>query len=232
MDLQRGQSTTDAIQLRQLREKLPKAAQEMIRGIGPANGGIRAAFDRLEKEYGDRDLNILTVQKQLDAFQPKSRDGPSKVEELCHEVERASNLLRGMGAERELERERGLIGRLINKLPFTYQNLWDEHFTSPSTEQCGSEWQVFQNWLLRQRGIALNAKKRGMQLNMTTETKQPSFGNSSSSSKECSKCGQPGHFARFCRVKTTAVSKIEEVLHLKAKEMTKMKEYDEALPEL
>ena len=53
MDLQRGQSTTDAIQLRQLREKWPRTAQELIRGIGPVNGGIKAAFERLEKEYGD-----------------------------------------------------------------------------------------------------------------------------------------------------------------------------------
>ena len=175
VDLQRGQNTTDAIQLRQLREKLPRAAQEMIRGIGPANGGVRAAFDRLEKEYGDRDLNILTVQKQLDAFQPRSKDGPSKVEELFREVERASNLLRGMGAEQELERERGLIGRLISKLPFAYQNLWDDHSTLPGAARSGSEWQVFQAWLGRQREIAQSAKKRNMQLNMGSESKHPTI---------------------------------------------------------
>ena len=35
MDLQRDQNTTDAIQLRQLREKLPKSAKEMISGMSP-----------------------------------------------------------------------------------------------------------------------------------------------------------------------------------------------------
>ena len=73
-DLQSGQDTTDAIQLRQLREKLPKAAQDMICGIGTENGGIAAAFARLEREYGDRKLNILTVQKRLDSFQPKTKE--------------------------------------------------------------------------------------------------------------------------------------------------------------
>ena len=104
MDLQKDQNTTDANQLRQLREKLPKTDQEMISGIGPQNGGIKAAFDRLEREYGDRDLNILTVQKRLDSFCPKAKESHAKIEELCHEVERAGNLLRGMGAEQELVR--------------------------------------------------------------------------------------------------------------------------------
>ncbi len=73
-DLQNGQETTDAIQLRQLREKLPRQAQDMICGIGPENGGIKAAFARLDREYGDRDLNILTVQKRLDSFQPRAKE--------------------------------------------------------------------------------------------------------------------------------------------------------------
>ena len=84
----------------------------MICGIGTENGGIAAAFARLEREYGDRDLNILTLQKRLDSFQPKTKESHAQVEELCREVERAANLLEGMGASRELERERGLIGRL------------------------------------------------------------------------------------------------------------------------
>merc|ERR1712082_530407 len=103
-----------------------------------------------------------------------------------------------MGAEGELERERGLIGRLISKLPFTYQNLWDDHVTSPSNTGGGSEWQVFQNWLHRQREIALNAKKRNMQVNMSAETKQPVASSSNCSTKGCIKCVQLGHYARNC----------------------------------
>ena len=73
-DLQRGQSTTYAIQLRQLREKLPKTAQELIRSLGPVNGGMKAAFEHLEMEYGDKDLNILTVQKTV-RFPPDEGQG-------------------------------------------------------------------------------------------------------------------------------------------------------------
>ena len=229
MDLQKDQNTTDAIQLRQLREKIPRTAQEMISGIGPLNGGIKAAFDRLEREYGDRDLNILTVQKRLDSFCPKAKENHAKVEELCHEVERAANLLRGMGAEQELVRERGLVGRLVSKLPAAYQNIWDEYVTSPIVDQRASKWVIFQEWLTRQREIALNAKKRSMELSMGTDTKLQSSG---AQSRACHKCGQEGHFARNCRMPVTRTSKLEEVLHLKAKEMSSKREFEEALPEL
>ena len=230
-DLQTGQGTTDAIQLRQLREKLPRNAQDLICGIGPDNGGITAAFSRLEREYGDRDLNILTVQRRLDSFQPKAKESHARVEELCLEVERAGNLLEGMGAMRELERERGLIGRLVNKLPMMYQNLWDNHFTSPDLDKTGvSDWQLFQRWLMRQREIALNAKKRSMQLDMGKE--RPSAATTSTSTKTCHKCGQPGHLAWKCGAPSTRIHRVEEVLFTKAKEMSCNKDFEQALPEL
>ena len=145
-------------------------------------------------------------------------------------MERATNLLEGMGAMREIERERGLIGRLVNKLPPMFQNLWDNHFTSPDLDKTGqSEWQVFQRWLMRQREIAMNAKKRSMQLDMGKEKPQAP---ATSSARTCHKCGQPGHFARNCSAPSSSLRKAEEVLLMRAKEMSSKKDFDQALPEL
>ena len=121
-------------------------------------------------------------------------------------------------------------GRLISKLPFSYQNLWDDHSTLPGATHSGSEWHIFQAWLTRQREIALSAKKRSMQLTMGTEVKQPISSNTSD--KGCHKCGQVGHFARNCRSPATSVRKFEEVLLLKAGQMTSKKDFEDALPEL
>ena len=83
--------------------------------------------------------------------------------------------------------------------------------------------------MLRQREVALNAKKRSMQLHLDPERKSsPPV----ASDKVCHKCGQSGHLARYCRTPSTKITKVEEILHLKAKEMTTRKEFEDALPEL
>ena len=58
-DLQEGQGRSDGVQLRELRSKIPASARELVAGIGPQNGGIKGPFERLQKQYGDKDVNIL-----------------------------------------------------------------------------------------------------------------------------------------------------------------------------
>ena len=210
-DLQEGQGRSDAVQFRELRSKIPASARELVAGIGPQNGGIKAAFDRLQKQYGDKEVNILQIQRRLDNLVLKKREQHEKVEELCQEVDRATNLLRTLGAEDKLERDYSLVGRLVGKLPMTFQQNWDEFVTSPGVAEDGSsEWRKFTRWLETRRLQALNAKKRHLQQTVqeSVVTKDPISSRGTkgeSGTQRCFRCNQPGHLSRSCKQPVTRV---------------------------
>ena len=237
-DLQEGQGRSDAVQLRELRSKIPVTARELIAGVSPQNGGIQAAFSRLEKQYGDKEVNILQVQKRLDTLVLKKKEQHERVEELCQEVERATNLLKTLGAEDMLERDYSLVGRLVGKLPLALQNNWDKYVTTPSVIAEGSsEWMKFKCWLETRRLQALNARKRCLQQvtqkdsSASKETSVQKSNKVDADSKRCYRCNQTGHLSRFCRSPST---KVQEPLQ-KGVYLAKIKTMDEfkaALPKL
>ena len=87
------------------------------------------------------------------------------MEVLAREVERATGLLSPMNALDALTRDFELVGKLINKLPLSYQECWDDWCTSAEVvaDQDESEWSKFTNWLKRRRDIAHNAKLQQLQ---------------------------------------------------------------------
>ena len=114
-----------------------------------------------------------------------------------------------------------MVGRLVSKLPRSYQEEWDRHVTTPSIallEQ--TDWEKFTKWLERQKEVAVSARLRAVAnqqaqktpTDSATAAKGGSSGNTTNRAKEkfqfwgedgCWKCGGNGHIGRNCTAPQT-----------------------------
>ena len=192
-----------AVLMSMLRDKLPKEGKDLIAGVRDE----KEAWERLSRRYGDKRTAILTIQRRLYGLNVGAGEPHEKMEILAREVERATSLLSPMNALDALTRDFELVGKLINKLPLSYQECWDDWCTSSEvvSNQDESEWSKFANWLKRRRDIAHNAKLRQLQRDPDKDPKPregagPGRGTFSGT---CFKCGGKGHAARNCNQQVT-----------------------------
>ena len=109
----------DSIQVQHVKTNLPEVDKKRVAGIQT----MKEIWTRLEKVYGDTDLNILTVKSNLENLMPKSMQNYKRVLEVFEAVETATTQLKNLDALNYLQEDFGLMNKLIMKLPVVNQTL-------------------------------------------------------------------------------------------------------------
>ena len=146
-------------------------------------------WKRLEKTYGDRTLNIVTVKNNLRSYQLRGSQRWERAIDLHECIEKAITQLEVLKAERSLDDDFELVSTLVSKLATDYQEEWDKF--SISAEETSPVWNKFWTWLKGIKDRAVASKLRNM-----------AAGNAVSKSEliTCTKCKnkhRPGY--RFCK---------------------------------
>ena len=97
----------ESIQVQHVRNHLPAADAKKVSGVKT----MEEVWQRLERVYGDRELNILTVKSNLENFSPKSAQDHRKLQEVYEVVERAVTQLQNLDALRYLKEDCGLMNK-------------------------------------------------------------------------------------------------------------------------
>ena len=80
----------DSIQIQHFKANIPAADQKRVSAIKT----MKDMWARLEKVYGDTDLNIITVKSNLESFNPKSNQDFRRIMEVSEAIEIAVNQLK------------------------------------------------------------------------------------------------------------------------------------------
>ena len=109
---------------------------------------MEETWTRLEKIYGDTDLNIITVKTGLENFVPKATSDYKRIQEVFEAIEVAVNQLRTLNALQYLKDDFSLMSKLVLKLPITDQKHYAQYITSAVVKaDPSSRWDKFWSWL-------------------------------------------------------------------------------------
>ena len=119
-ELCRGESFTGVIELAQLRQKLPRDAVAMLRGLSTPD----EAWARLEETYGNVDLQALEALKRLRTFKVGKSTAHEQVVEVAMAVQRCVTVLRALDRETDLLMDRETVAEVVGCLPADSQQRW------------------------------------------------------------------------------------------------------------
>ena len=205
------------VQIQYLKPALPQKDQAKVATVT----SMADCWTRLEKTYGDRTLNIVTVKNNLRSCQPKGGQRWEKVSDLPEQIEKAVMQLRVLNAEASLAEDFELVSALVSKLAVDYQEDWDKYCIS-SSDQSLSIWTRFWSWLDEVNNRAVASKLRNMAAGSSTKP-EPSL---------CPKCKSKHKPGQGCFKSRNELGKSLPLVHghlTTAKVMAKeqLKEYQQ-----
>ena len=119
-ELCRGENFTGVIELAQLRQKLPRDAVAMLRGLSTPD----EAWARLEETYGNVDLQALEALKRLRTFKVCKSAAHEQVVEVAMAVQRCVTVLRALDREMDFIMDRETVAEVVGCLPADSQQRW------------------------------------------------------------------------------------------------------------
>ena len=134
----------ESVQIQHIKTNLPANDSKRIAGIKT----MREVWQRLERVYGDKELNIVTVKSNLEGLVPKATQEHKRVQEVFEAVEIALTQLRNLGAESYVKDDFSLMHKIVMKLPISEQTKYTDYITSAAVELDPSpRWDKFWAWL-------------------------------------------------------------------------------------
>ena len=112
----------ESVQVQHLKENLPEVDAKRIAGVK----SMAEIWRRLEKVYGDKELNIITVKTNLENFIPKATQDHKRILEVFETIETAVTQLGNLGALQYLKDDFGLMSKLVMKLPSADQRQYTQ----------------------------------------------------------------------------------------------------------
>ena len=187
----------ESIQIQHMKTNLPANDAKSVAGVKTMDEMWR----RLEKVYGDVDLNIITIKTSLENFTPKSTVDHKRILEVYEAIETAVTQLTNLDALQYLKDDFALMSKLVMKLPVADQRQYTQYITSASVKaDVSSRWDKFWTWLDRVHESAVQASLMYL-CDRPPTSKHPSS-SSLKSGATCNTCGGVGHFARNCPSKS------------------------------
>ena len=119
-ELCRGESFTGVIELAQLRQKLPKDAVGMLRGLTTPE----EAWGRLDEMYGNVDLQVLEALKRLRSLKVTKSAPHEQVVEVAMAVQRCVTVLKALDRETDMLADRETMAEVVGSLPADSQQRW------------------------------------------------------------------------------------------------------------
>ena len=134
----------ESVQVQHLKTNIPEADARRVAGVKTMDEMWR----RLERVYGDTDLNIITVKTTLENFSPKSTQDHKRIMEVYEAIETASTQLQNLNALQYLKDDFGLISKLVLKLPAADQRQYSQYLTTTVVRSDPrSRWEKFWAWI-------------------------------------------------------------------------------------
>ena len=208
----------ESVQIQHFRANIPATDAKRVTGVK----SMAEMWRRMEKIYGDTDLNIITVKTNLENFTPKANQDYKRIMEVYEAVETAVTQLTNLNAVQYLKDDFGLMSKLVLKLPTADQRQYTQYVTSDAAKvDTASRWDKFWKWLGKLHDSAVQASLMSM-CDRTSSAKTSSAGNLKSGIS-CHTCGGIGHYARTCssKPKSSASSQSIKVNMAVAKISTK-----------
>ena len=176
--------------LQYLRANIPAKDVSQIAGLTT----LAEAWERLERTYGNVQLNIITVKGNLERYVPSSGQDHKKVIDVFEAVERSITQLTRLGSADHIKGDLSLIHKLVSKLPKIVQGQYADYLSSPIVSaSVAPDWTKFWEWF---QGAYKSAIQTNL-IQLSTEDKR-------SDSLTCRICNKTGHFARQCPRKVSS----------------------------
>ena len=109
---------------------------------------MKEVWERLERVYGDVDLNIITIKSTLESMVPKSVQDHKRIQEVYEAVEVAVTQLQNLDALQYLKDDFSLMNKIVIKLSLADQVKYTDYITSAEVKTSpSSRWDKFWAWL-------------------------------------------------------------------------------------
>ena len=216
----------ESVQVQHVKTNVPAADSRRIAGVKT----MREVWERLERVYGDTELNIITVKSTLESFTSKSNQDHKRIQDVYEAVEKAITQLQNLDAAKYLEDDFSLINKLVLKLPHADQRRYSDYVSS---EAAGldprSKWAKFWSWLRLRYKSAVQSGLMHMCDGVNGQSKSVSSG--IKTGVTCNICGGLGHYARNCSSKQRSVQSPSVKVNVAVTKVHTRDEYNRHLPE-
>ena len=219
----------ESVQVQHFKANIPSNDARRIAGVKT----MVEVWKRMEKVYGDTQLNILTVKANVENLRPKATESYERVLEVYEAVETAVTQLTNLNALQYIREDFGLMSKILLKLPSEYQDQFAEYITSDSVRaDPSSRWDKFWVWMERLHRRAVESSLMNMCGTGSGKAGVVKPG-ASNSGMTCNTCGGVGHYARNCPSKSKPVV-IKPVVkfNMAVAKITTKDEYNQHLPEV
>ena len=215
----------ESVQVQHLKANIPETDAKRVVGVKT----MEEMWRRLEKVYGDTELNIITIKTNLENFSPKATTDYRRIMEVFEAIETAVTQLDNLKALQYLKEDFGLMSKLVLKLPAADQRQYSQYVSSAIIKaDPRSRWDKFWVWIEQLNESAIQSSL----MHMCDRTAASKASNVTKSGVTCSTCGGVGHYARFCPTKTKNGGLGAQVkVNLAVTKITTRDEYNKYLPE-
>ena len=214
----------ESVQVQHFKANIPSNDAKRIAGVKT----MAEVWRRMEKVYGDTQLNILTVKANIENLVPKATESYKRVLEVYEAVETAVTQLTNLDALQYVKEDFGLMSKILLKLPSEYQDEFAKYITKETVRaDPSSRWDKFWVWMERLHRRAVESSL--MNMCGTGSNKSGAV----KSGITCHTCGAVGHISRSCPNKgKPVVTKPSVKFNMAVAKITSKNEYDQHLPEV
>ena len=214
----------ESVQVQHMKANIPAPDAKRVVGVKT----MEEMWRRLEKVYGDKDLNIITLKTNLEKLVPKANVNHKKILEVYEAIESAVTQLGNLDALHYLRDDFGLMNQLVMKLPLADQRQYNQYTASNEyTLDASSRWEKFWKFMERIHKSAVHSSL----MHMCDKSGAAKVGGDLKSGVTCNRCGGISHIARNCSSQFKGGGGPTVKANMAVAKITTKEEYKQHLPD-